>query len=60
MTTVIIPAHNEESEIARCLDALRPSDRPAELQVIVVCNGCTDGTASVARSFEHVEVSRPL
>ncbi|MGD0985045.1 MAG: WecB/TagA/CpsF family glycosyltransferase [Acidimicrobiales bacterium] len=56
MTTVIIPAHNEESEIARCLDALRPGDRPAELQVVVVCNGCTDGTSSVARSFEHVEV----
>ena len=56
MTTVIIPAHNEESEIARCLDALCPGERATDIQVVVVCNGCTDGTSAVASSFEHVEV----
>ncbi|MGA3216231.1 MAG: WecB/TagA/CpsF family glycosyltransferase [Acidimicrobiales bacterium] len=56
MTTVIIPAHNEESEIARCLSALRPAERPAELQVVVICNGCSDATAAVANSFENVSV----
>jgi len=56
MTTVIIPAHNEESEIARCLAALDPAERPGELQVVVVCNGCSDGTSSVAASFENVTV----
>jgi glycosyltransferase involved in cell wall biosynthesis len=56
MTTVIIPAHNEASEISRCLDALRPGDRPGALQVVVVCNGCSDATSAVAASFEFVEV----
>jgi exopolysaccharide biosynthesis WecB/TagA/CpsF family protein len=56
MTTVIIPAHNEESAIARCLAALRPGERPEKLQVVVVCNGCSDATAALAASFEHVTV----
>jgi exopolysaccharide biosynthesis WecB/TagA/CpsF family protein len=56
MTTVIIPAHNEAVGIERCLRALRPNDAPEELQVIVVCNGCSDTTAAVAASFAGVEV----
>lgn len=44
MVSVVIPAHNEEQVIARCLAALPLS----ELEVVVVCNGCTDRTAAVA------------
>lgn len=48
--TVIIPAHNESAVIGRLLNALQgvSDDRPAH--VIVVCNGCTDDTAAVARA----------
>jgi glycosyltransferase involved in cell wall biosynthesis len=52
--SVIIPAHNEEAVIGRCLDALLHGARPSELEVIVVCNGCTDRTADVARAHGAV------
>jgi glycosyltransferase involved in cell wall biosynthesis len=51
MISVIIPAHNESSVIARTLEAMTVAAGPRELDVIVVCNGCTDNTADVARRF---------
>ncbi|MCU0790457.1 MAG: glycosyltransferase [Nitratireductor sp.] len=49
--SVIIPAYNEEAGIVRCLSALLRSAHVGEFEVIVVCNGCTDRTAAVARAF---------
>lgn len=49
--SVIIPAHNEEASIGLCLSALLGSARPGEFEIIVVCNGCSDGTANAARAF---------
>lgn len=51
MTSIIIPAHNEEKVIGKCLLALLPAVDQGEIQVIVVCNGCSDGTADIVRSF---------
>jgi glycosyltransferase involved in cell wall biosynthesis len=51
MISIIIPAHNEGSVIARGLKQVIDGAAPNEIEVIVVCNGCTDNTASVARSF---------
>lgn len=51
MISVIIPAHNESSVIARTLRAMTDGAALGELDVIVVCNGCTDDTALVARRF---------
>jgi hypothetical protein len=48
--SIIIPAHNESAVIERCLDALLTGMEPGLFDVIVVCNGCTDGTADLARS----------
>ena len=60
--TIIIPAHNEEKVIGRCLRALIDGSDAAKLQVIVACNGCTDSTAQVARNFgspvEVIEIAR--
>jgi len=53
---VIIPAHNEEGVIARTLDGLLPLLSSPEVDVIVVCNGCTDGTADVARRYAGATV----
>lgn len=50
-TPVIIPAHNEEAVIGRCLEALLRDARDGEFRVIVVANGCTDRTAERARAF---------
>jgi glycosyltransferase involved in cell wall biosynthesis len=50
--SVVIPAHDEENVIGRCLAGLlRGIERPDELDVVVVCNGCRDGTAAVAARF---------
>jgi len=51
MISVIIPAHNEGAVIARSLEAITGGAAQGELEVIVVCNGCTDDTAVVAGSF---------
>ena len=48
--SVVIPAHNEAPVIRRCLEALCAGFAPGELDVVVVCNGCTDQTAELARS----------
>jgi Glycosyl transferase family 2 len=49
--SVIIPAHNEEKVVGRCLDALLSEAPEGSLEVLVVCNGCTDRTAAVAAGF---------
>ncbi len=49
--TVVIPAYNEAAVIGRLLDALTDAPADADLDVVVVCNGCTDDTARIAR--EH-------
>jgi len=49
--SVVIPAHNEAAVIGRCLASLTEGARPGELDVVVVCNGCTDDTAAIARGF---------
>lgn len=54
----VIPAHNEEANIAKCLSSimeqLNATRRDAE--IIVVANACTDGTKRVALSFKGVTV----
>lgn len=51
--SVVIPAHDEAGSIKRCLEALFQGFDPRELDVVVVCNGCRDGTAAAARSTGH-------
>jgi glycosyltransferase involved in cell wall biosynthesis len=49
--SVVIPAHNESTVIGRLLNRLVDGARSGQLEVIVVANGCTDDTASIARSY---------
>ncbi len=52
--SIIIPAHNEEQYIGKCLEsiALAASEVPdSSVEVIVVANRCTDKTAEIARKF---------
>jgi glycosyltransferase involved in cell wall biosynthesis len=51
MISVVMPAHNEGRVIRRTLTALTRGAADGEMEVIVVCNGCTDDTAAVARAF---------
>lgn len=50
--TIVVPAHNEEFALARLLTALLDGTASGEFAIIVVCNGCTDNTAGIARSYE--------
>lgn len=51
MTAVIVPAHDEAEVIMRTLQTL-VAQTTAEDEILVVCNGCNDKTAEVARNFE--------
>src|SRR5690348_11867239 len=50
LASVVVPAHNEQAVLGRLLACLLAGAEPGELEVVVVANGCTDGTAEVARS----------
>lgn len=46
--TVLIPAHDEATVIARTLAPLGALSQAGVLRIIVIANGCTDATASAA------------
>ncbi|NDL56360.1 glycosyltransferase [Phytoactinopolyspora mesophila] len=48
-SVVLIPAHNEESQIGAALDALANQTAPPDY-IVVICDNCTDNTADVARA----------
>lgn len=49
--TVVIPAHNEEKYVARCISSVKSAAKcyGGSVQIIVVCNRCTDRTADIAQ-----------
>ena len=51
--SVIIPAHNEEKYIARCIRSIKKAESgfKGNVEIIVVCNRCTDRTAEIAESL---------
>ena len=49
LASVVIPAHDEERVIGRTLATLLDGDGGELLEVVVVANGCHDGTAAAAR-----------
>jgi glycosyltransferase involved in cell wall biosynthesis len=55
IASVVIPAHNESAVIGRTLDSLADGSAAGKLDIIVVANACTDGTAQIA-SREGVRV----
>jgi cellulose synthase/poly-beta-1,6-N-acetylglucosamine synthase-like glycosyltransferase len=49
--TLLMPAHNEAAFIARKVANLAALDYPRDrLRVVIACDGCTDGTAALARA----------
>ena len=57
LASIVIAAHDEAAVIERCLDAIAGSSgEPAEFDVTVVANGCSDDTADRARKYPGVRV----
>jgi len=49
--TVIIPAYNEANVIGATLDALLPGTVVGDIEIIVICNACTDNTVAIVRKY---------
>ncbi|WP_156252161.1 glycosyltransferase family 2 protein [Pseudactinotalea terrae] len=60
MIGVVVPAHNEENGLPRLLAALQAPVDSEALEVVVVANGCTDGTAAIARSHDVHVIETPV
>lgn len=54
--SIVMPAHNEEAVIERSLSPIARLTNPEQFEVVVVCNGCTDRTAEIARTYSGVRV----
>ena len=46
MISIVVPAYNEEKYIEKTLKLI-----PKNIEVIVVCNGCTDDTEKIAKKY---------
>ena len=59
MIGVVVPAHDEEAVIARCLASIEATAAHVagslvQVKVFVVCDACTDRTADIVRAMGHV------
>ena len=54
--SIIIPAHNEEKYIRKCLDSISKAAEAykGQTEVIVVLNRCTDKTEEIAKSYNCI------
>lgn len=51
--TISVAAYNAEGWLSRCIDSLTKTDVSNELDIVVVNDGSTDQTLSIARSYEE-------
>lgn len=51
--SIVIPAHNEQSFLPKCLEAISSSAQNSgrSVETVVVLNRCTDGTKSIALEY---------
>jgi len=56
--SVIIPAHNEEKYVKRCILSIRQAAEryQGETEIIVVCNRCTDRTEQIAKTMGAIVI----
>ena len=48
--SVVVPAHNEEKYVLRCIESIRAAAAQygGSVEIVVVCNRCTDRTEAIA------------
>ena len=49
--SVVLITHNEEANLGRTLESVRPLVRDGQGEIIVVDSGSTDRTVEIAKSF---------
>lgn len=58
---VVIPAHDEEALIGRCIASIEVAAREmtsaTQVRIFVVCDACTDRTADLVRAMGHTALS---
>ena len=59
LISVVIPAHNEEKQIAKCLCSIRTASMKlpeGSVEMIIIADRCTDRTEEIARDFDCLVV----
>jgi len=52
IASLVIPTHNRRDSLRRVLEALARQTTPADkYEVLVICDGCTDGSAAMCRAL---------
>ena len=61
LCTIGIPAYNEECSLSRVLESLDKQEFSEnwKIHIVVVANGCTDNTLSVAQAFGYANCNEP-
>lgn len=59
IVSIIIPAHNEEKYIGKCLESISKASKllQNQVEIIVVLNRCTDKTEEIAKSYNCITVN---
>jgi peptidoglycan/xylan/chitin deacetylase (PgdA/CDA1 family)/GT2 family glycosyltransferase len=58
--SVVVPAFNEELLLSKCLESLLAQDYAGDLEILVVDNASSDGTARVAQGYGVKVISEPM
>lgn len=55
-TSIVIPAHNEEKYIGKCLESISKASKlfKNQVEIIVVLNRCTDRTEEISKSYKCI------
>lgn len=53
MISILVPCFNEKHNIAKVLEALQALRKPYQVEVIVIDDGSTDGSADIIRSWRN-------
>ena len=53
LISIIVPVFNTEKYIQHCLDSIYNQQVEAEIEIIVVNDGSTDGTLNILRNQNH-------
>ena len=61
LVSILIPAHNEEKSIVRCLDSVRQST-VRNLEIVVIDDASTDRTLEIVNEYirRHPDFNRPI